>query len=36
MVVELSHVEKYEMDVSLVLAGHEPERGTRPVCTVPE
>jgi hypothetical protein len=24
MVVELSHVEKYEMDVSLVLAGHEP------------
>jgi hypothetical protein len=24
MVVELSHIEKYEMDVSLVLAGHEP------------
>jgi hypothetical protein len=23
-VVELSHIEKYEMDMSLVLAGHEP------------
>jgi hypothetical protein len=34
MVVELSRVEKYGMDVSLVLAGHEPERGMSPVCTL--